>query len=84
MSEVLNGELGLSARNTPITLVSEYADFAFFFFVGAWISRYALRWAPPEARLPQWLGRISYPSNICHQPLLVFSGLPLWPRCRRR
>jgi peptidoglycan/LPS O-acetylase OafA/YrhL len=59
-------------------LVSGYAGFAYFFFLGAYLSRFAIRWAPLEGRVPQWLGRISYSLYICHQPILVFSRLPLW------
>lgn len=57
---------------------SGYALIAACFFVGAWLSRVELRWAPLEGWLPQWLGRISYPLYICHNPLISFTGLPLW------
>jgi peptidoglycan/LPS O-acetylase OafA/YrhL len=57
---------------------SGYALFAACFFAGAWLSRFELRWTPLEMRLPQWLGRISYPLYICHNPIISFTGLPLW------
>ncbi|HEX4507441.1 MAG TPA: acyltransferase family protein [Alphaproteobacteria bacterium] len=54
-----------------------YALFAWFFLLGAWLSRFELRWAPLETRFVQWLGRISYPLYLCHVPIIVFTGLPL-------
>jgi peptidoglycan/LPS O-acetylase OafA/YrhL len=59
-------------------LVYPYAFFALFFFAGAWLSRFEFRWSPLESRVPQWLGRISYPLYLCHVPILNFLGLPLW------
>jgi peptidoglycan/LPS O-acetylase OafA/YrhL len=54
------------------------AAFGIFFFAGAWFSRFQLRWAPLEAGLPQWLGRISYPLYLCHWPIIWGLGLPLY------
>jgi peptidoglycan/LPS O-acetylase OafA/YrhL len=55
-----------------------YAIFAGFFFVGAWLSRYELRWTVFEGRVPQWLGRISYPLYLSHVPVLWYLDLPPW------
>jgi peptidoglycan/LPS O-acetylase OafA/YrhL len=55
-----------------------YAFYAAFFFVGSWFSRFDVRLPLLGTRLPQWLGRISYPLYICHVPLITFTGLPLW------
>ncbi|HEX4506667.1 MAG TPA: acyltransferase family protein [Alphaproteobacteria bacterium] len=54
------------------------AFFGIFFFIGAWLSRFPLHWAPLQARLPQWLGRISYPLYLCHWPIIWGLGLPLY------
>jgi peptidoglycan/LPS O-acetylase OafA/YrhL len=54
------------------------ALYGVFFFVGAWASRFSTDWPPLEARLPQWLGRISYPLYLCHWPILFFLGLPIF------
>ena len=60
-----------------VQLVMPYAVFAWFFLIGAWASRFDLRWAFLETRPVQWLGRISYPLYLCHVPIITFSGLPL-------
>ena len=49
----------------------------FFFFLGAWISRFEIRVSLFESRIPQWLGRISFPLYLCHDPIITFLGLPL-------
>lgn len=49
-----------------------------FFFVGAWLTRFKLRWAVLESPIPQWLGRISYPLYLCHWPIIVDLNLPVW------
>jgi peptidoglycan/LPS O-acetylase OafA/YrhL len=49
-----------------------------FFFIGAWLTRYEIRWRPLETAFPQWLGRISYPLYLCHWPIIFFAGLPIW------
>jgi peptidoglycan/LPS O-acetylase OafA/YrhL len=59
-------------------LVAPYAFFAAFFLVGAWLSRFDVRLPLLSARLPQWLGRLSYPLYLCHVPLISFAGLPIW------
>jgi len=59
-------------------LVYPPTAFGIFFFAGAWFWRFQLRWAPLEARLPQWLGRISYPLYLCHWPIIWGLGLPLY------
>jgi len=60
-----------------VQFVMPYALFAWFFLIGAWLSRFDLRWALLETRFAQWLGRISYPLYLCHMPIITFSGLPL-------
>jgi peptidoglycan/LPS O-acetylase OafA/YrhL len=60
-----------------VQLFTPYALFAWFFLLGAWLSRFELRWAFLETRFVQWLGRISYPLYLCHVPIITFSGLPL-------
>jgi len=57
-------------------LLYPYAIFAGFFFVGAWLSRFELRWSVFEGPLPQFLGRISYPLYLSHVPVLWYLGLP--------
>jgi peptidoglycan/LPS O-acetylase OafA/YrhL len=54
------------------------AVFDVFFFAGAWLSRFDLRWTPLETAVPQWLGRISYPLYLCHWPIVWGLGLPLY------
>ena len=52
--------------------------FGMFFFAGAWLSRFSIRWAPLETMIPRWLGRISYPLYLCHFPIIWWLGLPIW------
>jgi len=65
---------------TLLCAISLYplALYGVFFFAGAWVSRFSIRWPPLEARLPQWLGRVSYPLYLCHWPILFFLGLPIF------
>lgn len=56
---------------SPIIMLS-------FFFIGAWLTRFELRWAPLEHPLPQWLGRLSYPLYLCHWPIIWGLTLPPW------
>jgi peptidoglycan/LPS O-acetylase OafA/YrhL len=60
-----------------VQFLTPYAFFAAFFFIGAWVSRFDLRWAPLGGAVPRWLGRISYPLYLCHVPIISFTGLPL-------
>lgn len=57
---------------------NSFALFAWFFFAGAWVSRFDLRLGVFEMKLPQWLGRISYPLYLIHVPIIWYIHLPLF------
>ncbi len=57
---------------------NSFAIFAWFFFAGAWVSRFDLRLGLFEMKLPQWLGRISYPLYLIHVPIIWYMHLPLF------
>jgi peptidoglycan/LPS O-acetylase OafA/YrhL len=57
--------------------INSYAIFAWFFFAGAWASRFDLRLRVFEMKVPQWLGRVSYPLYLTHVPIIWYMHLPL-------
>jgi peptidoglycan/LPS O-acetylase OafA/YrhL len=60
-----------------LAMGNSYAVFAWFFLIGAWLSRYDPRVGFLEMRIPQWLGRISYPLYLIHVPIIWYMHLPL-------
>jgi peptidoglycan/LPS O-acetylase OafA/YrhL len=78
----------LAATLLCATYLNLLAFWGVFFFAGAWLSRFSFDWPLLEMRLPQWLGRISYPLYLCHWPILFFSACDLHRRaadlCGRR
>jgi peptidoglycan/LPS O-acetylase OafA/YrhL len=70
--------VALSATLLGAIHVYPLAFYGVFFFFGAWASQFSFHWRPLETRLPQWLGRISYPLYLCHWPILFFLGLPIF------
>ena len=57
--------------------VDGLAFYGTFFFIGAWLSRFELKFWPLETQFAQFLGRISYPLYLCHYPIIHHLGLPL-------
>jgi peptidoglycan/LPS O-acetylase OafA/YrhL len=60
-----------------LALVYPTAIAATFFFAGAWLTWFEVRWPVFEGRLAQWLGRISYPLYLSHMAIVTMLGLPL-------
>ena len=73
-----SGRLAIAMVGTIVAgEVNPDAFFGWFFFLGAWASRFELRWRVFEMPIPQWLGRISYPLYLIHVPILWYAHLPL-------
>jgi peptidoglycan/LPS O-acetylase OafA/YrhL len=61
-----------------LAMFNSFAIFAWFFFAGAWVSRFDIRLGIFETKVPQWLGRISYPLYLIHVPIIWYMHLPLF------
>lgn len=70
--------IAMAGSVIAMELLTPHAFYAPFFFIGAWLTRFEFHLKPLETSLPQWFGRISYPLYVCHYPIIVFAGLPLW------